>query len=102
MLYRRGDGQYVLHRIIRMEDSETCLCCGDNQWEREFVPQARMIARVDRFCRAGRWYDVEDAGYQLYAKLWTGLFPVRRPILWARRVLGQLRRAIIKNGGKPR
>lgn len=94
LLYRRKDGQYVLHRMIRMEDGETCLCCGDNQWERELVPLSRVMARVDRFCRAGRWYGVEDAGYQLYSRLWTGLFPVRRPMIWVRRGLGRLRRAM--------
>lgn len=95
MLYRRADGQYVLHRVIRMVDGETCLCCGDNQWQRELVPLSRGIARVDRFCRGGRWYEVDRCkSYQLYTRLWTGLFPVRRPILWVRRGLGCLRRAM--------
>ena len=95
LLYRRENGQYVLHRLIRMADDETCLLCGDNQWEREFLPRCRVIARVEAVCRAGTWIDLHShRGYLCYKFLWTALFPVRRPIILARRLLGLLRRTI--------
>lgn len=92
LLYRRDNGQYVLHRAIRMEDEATCLCCGDNQWQREYVALDHVIAQVDRFCRNGKWIDVRShRGYRTYTYIWTALFPVRRPIIAVRRVLGRLR-----------
>ena len=92
LLYRRASGQYVLHRLIRMVDRDTCLCCGDNQWQREFVPAASVMARVERFCRNGKWIDCKrDKGYCHYTKIWTALFPVRRPLIAVRRLLGRLR-----------
>lgn len=95
LLYRRAGGQYVLHRLIRMMDEDTCLCCGDNQWQRELVPAANVKARVDRFCRGGKWIDCNgNKAYRLYMNIWTVLFPVRRPIIAARRVSGRLRRKL--------
>jgi len=95
LLYRRESGQYVLHRLIRMEDEATCLCCGDNQWERELVPRSGVIARVESFSRKGKWVDTHcHPGYLIYKFIWTALFPVRRPIILARRLLGCLRRSI--------
>lgn len=95
LFYRRMNGQYVLHRLIRMEDENTCLCCGDNQWQRELLPLSCVLARVERVRRAGKQYDLNTCKiYRLYATIWTALFPVRRPILGVRRLLGWLRRKI--------
>jgi len=78
-----------------MVDDETCLLCGDNQWERELLSRSRVIARVEAVCRAGTWIDLHShRGYLCYKFLWTALFPVRRPIILARRLLGLLRRTI--------
>ena len=102
LLYRRENGQYVLHRLIRMEGDENCLFCGDNQWEGEIVPLSGVIARVDGVWRGGRWINLERKGsYLCYQRIWTALFPVRRPILGVRRLLGLLCRCINHNGGKP-
>ena len=95
ILYRRENGQYVLHRLIRMEDAATCLCCGDNQWERELVPLTQVVARVDRVCRDGAWIELRShRGYLCYRTIWTALFPVRRPVILLRRLLGRLRGSI--------
>ena len=95
LLYRRESGQYVLHRLIRMEDEATCLCCGDNQWERELVPRSRVIARAVGVSSRGKTIDLErHRGYLCYKTIWTALFPVRRPVILARRLLGWLRRSI--------
>ena len=99
LFYRRPSGQYVLHRLIRMEDAETCLICGDNQWERELLSLDRVIARVERFVRDGKWINCkDDQVYRLYTKIWTALFPVRRPIIMLRRCLGRLRAKMRRRG----
>lgn len=99
LFYRRPSGQYVLHRLIRMEDARTCLICGDNQWERELLSLDRVIARVKRFTHNGKWIDCKgNQVYQLYMKIWTALFPVRRPIIALRRCLGRLRAKMRRRG----
>ena len=46
-LYRRPDGQYVLHRIAEVGDTYTCI--GDNQFRMEpGVEHGQILALVDR------------------------------------------------------
>lgn len=90
ILYRRDNGQYVLHRIVKAEAGLTC--CGDNQWQPERVEPSQVIAVVSAFTRGKKTYGVTDMGYRLYARIWTELFPVRRPLIALRRALGRLRK----------
>ena len=48
-LYQKADGSYILHRVIRLCAPETCICCGDAQWEGEQVDEAQIIAYVTAF-----------------------------------------------------
>lgn len=93
ILYRRKNGQYVLHRVIQSEDLMGCVCCGDNDWRTELVHRADILGVVCAFCRGGETCTVQDRGYRLYAWLWTQTFPLRRPLLFVRRLLGRLKRA---------
>ena len=68
-LYRRDDGHYVLHRIVGVGETYTCM--GDNQ----FLPEAglrqeQMIAVVTAFCRGNRQIPVTSRGYRLYCRVW--------------------------------
>ena len=91
-LYRRENGQYVLHRLIR-RDGDVCIFCGDNQWEKEYLSYEGIIARVDKFRRGGKWIDAEESrGYRLYTFVWTALFPLRPMMIATRRLLGRLRK----------
>ncbi len=87
-LYRRPDGQYVLHRILEAGDTYTCM--GDNQFQREpGVRREQMIALVTAFTRDGRQYSVRDPGYRLYCRLWNLSRPARRLWLRARGWIGR-------------
>ena len=57
---------------------------GDNCWQREIIPHGQVVGIAVRFYRGGRWHEVTDPGYRLYARVWTDLFYVRRPFLWLR------------------
>ena len=91
-LYRRQDGTYVLHRVVRVVSEDRYLCCGDNQWKTEEIAAGQIIALVTEFTRKGKQYSVADLRYRLYVWLWVGILPVRRPLLAVRRWLGHLRR----------
>ena len=89
-LYQRRDGSYVLHRIVRVEQTYTCM--GDNQ----FVPEPgleheQIIGVVSAFSRGDKEYSVDSVGYRLYCRFWYYSRPLRR--LW-RRGLGWVRRCL--------
>lgn len=92
ILYRRENGSYILHRILSVEKDGSFLCSGDNQWEKEIVCREQILAKVTAFYRDEKRYSVEHPGYQVYTRLWVGLFAIRRPVLALRRQLGRLRR----------
>lgn len=95
ILYRRENGNYVLHRILRAK-GEDLVCCGDNQYRTEKVSARQALAIVTAFTHKGKTYLVTDKGYRLYVTLWVGLHPLRWAYLGPRRVFGRIRRAIQK------
>ncbi len=77
-LYRRADGSYVLHRVIKAADGEY-VCSGDNQIAVERgVRHENVIAVVTAFSRGNANYDVDGFGYKFYCRFWCLTRPVRR------------------------
>ena len=62
-LYRRRDGAFVLHRVVRVEQDGTYTMCGDhqNQLERGIRPE-QMIALATAFVRKGASPDRAECG----------------------------------------
>ena len=90
-LYQRDNGKYVLHRVIRVDET-TYTCMGDNQVDPEpGLRHEQMIAVVTSFTRNGRVIPVTSFEYKLYCRLWVGSRSIRR---FVRRVKGRLRRII--------
>lgn len=76
-LYRRKDGAFVLHRVVKAGDTYTCM--GDNQFKAETgIAHEQVIGIVTSFTRKGRAYSVSCAGYRLYCVLWHVTRPARR------------------------
>lgn len=68
-LYRRDNGQYVLHRILKAGDTYTCI--GDNQYEYEpGIRQDQLLAVVTGFYRGEKYYSVKNFGYKCYCRYW--------------------------------
>jgi len=68
-LYRRSNGQYVLHRIIKVNKNSYNLC-GDNQYIIEKnLPKESIIAVVKAFERNGKLYSCNDFIYKIYWRL---------------------------------
>ena len=89
-LYQRDNGQYVLHRVVRAEETITCM--GDNQFEKETgLRHDQMIAVVTAFHRGSRKHSVNEPGYWFYCRFWHYSRPIRhfwlRGIGWIRRHL---------------
>lgn len=87
-LYRRDDGKYVLHRVVKVDETYTCI--GDNQFVYEpGLRHDQMIAVVSAFCRDEKQYSISHTGYRIYCRLWYYSRPVRH---FCRRAIGWIRR----------
>jgi len=93
ILYRRDNGSYVLHRIVRNR-KDGWICSGDNQWQPEFVRFDQLEAVVSTILRNNKIYYVNQRGHGFWVWLWTAVFPLRRSVLAVRRLAGKLRRNI--------
>ena len=89
-LYQRDDGKYVLHRIVRVEDTYTCI--GDNQFEEETgVRHDQMIGLVTEFTRGEKPVSVKNWCYRLYCRIWHA---TRVPRLYWKKGIALLRRLV--------
>ena len=69
-LYQRDNGKYILHRIIHVGKTYTCM--GDNQFVKETgVRHDQMIGLVTTFTRGEKTISVEDWRYRLYCRVWA-------------------------------
>ena len=69
-LYQRDNGKYILHRVIGVGETYTCL--GDNQFAKEYgVRHDQIIGLVTEFTRGERTISVKNKWYQLYCRVWA-------------------------------
>lgn len=93
VLYKRPNGQYVMHRILKVRRDDYVIC-GDNRIRREFgVPDEWIIGILTAVIRDGKTIPVTDRKYRLYVHLWCDFFWIRAGIL---RVRGFLNRRLKK------
>ena len=83
-LYRRDNGQFVIHRIVKA--GETYTCVGDNQFALERgLRRDQMIALVTAFSRGEKEIPVTALSYRIYCRLWNWSRPIRcrwRALRW--------------------
>ena len=79
-MYTRPNQQGVIHRVLRVRDDDYIIA-GDNCWRREYVPKDQVRGIAVSFYRKGKWIGTDNRWYRCYARLWTDLFFIRRPIL---------------------
>lgn len=78
VLYRRADGSYILHRIIRVEHNGIVQITGDNQTPLEPVQaETQIVAKVTTAKRKGRLITTQSLTWQFYRTLWRWLRPIR-------------------------
>lgn len=67
-LYRRDNGQFVLHRVVKVKkDSYTF--CGDNQWRHEKgIRPDQILALMKGFYKDGEYKGLSGREYQNYCR----------------------------------
>lgn len=82
VLYRRSTGQYVLHRIIRLNPDGSLIMLGDAQIEKELLPGTAQICAIATQARhRNRMITPQDAYWKLYASIWRWVAPCRHSII---------------------
>jgi hypothetical protein len=69
ILYQRTNGKYVLHRIVGVGETYTCI--GDNQFVLEKgIAREQIIAVCTSFNRKGKEHSADVLLWRLYAVFW--------------------------------
>ena len=84
-LYKRPNGQYVLHRIIKVR-KKNYIVCGDNRWKTEIIPHEWVIACAIGYYKNGNFIPVNDKDYCKYLKT----LGIRRKKLWIKSITKRL------------
>ena len=87
--YRRDNGQFVLHRIVKLQKNGNYTCRGDNQGVNEFdVRDDQIIGVMTSFTRRGKKVDVNTSfGYKLYSRLWQLMYVFKLIRYYFKRVI---------------
>ncbi|MBR2616068.1 MAG: S24/S26 family peptidase [Clostridia bacterium] len=90
--YRRENGAFVLHRLIRKK-GDTLFFCGDNQFRKETgIRREQIIARLEKRIRKEKEMDRATLPFRFIAFF----LPVRRTLLWG----ADLVKRIVKRIGR--
>ena len=76
-LYRRDNGQVILHRILKVR-AEDYVICGDNRWQCETgITDRHIMGVLKAVVRNGHEIPTSSRRLRIYAHLWCDLFPLR-------------------------
>ena len=81
ILYRRDSGDYILHRICRVEGETFCLV-GDAQVQLEHgIRRDQVLAIVTAVRRKGTLLQRGSFWWEFFEKIWLRLIPLRRVLI---------------------
>lgn len=79
IFYKRDDGHFVLHRVVKVCKDNTFILRGDNQYIKEKgVRYDNVIAILKSFTRKGKKYNVNQFKYKLYSHFWVNTVYIRK------------------------
>lgn len=95
VLFRRDNGDYVLHRIIKVQENGYIIC-GDNLEQMEPVREEQVLGVLTEIVRDGKKIQVTDASYLFYVHFWWDAYPVRFLYRRTRYILGKAKKRLLK------
>lgn len=93
VLFKRDNGQYVLHRILKVRPADYWIV-GDNCFTGENIREDQILGVLTAVVRDGTNIPVTDRRYRAYVHLWCDCYPVRFFLLRCRHLAGALLRKI--------
>lgn len=84
-LYKRENGQYVLHRIIKVT-KDGYVIRGDNTYSNEYgVTDSQILGVLSGVIRNGKEISVNSLGYRVYSYFWLYTYYIRKVVVWMKR-----------------
>ena len=94
--YRRANGQFVLHRVMKCRKDGTYVMCGDNQVELEFgIRPEQIIGYTHQLYKGDTVISLSSFRYRIYCIFWTCM-PYRRGIRFLKRCLSFAKRKLMR------
>ena len=85
--YRRDNGQFVLHRVVKIEKDGTYTMCGDNQTTLEFgIKREQIIGYVAWLYKGEKKRSMRSLSYKMYV-LFYCCIPLRKAMRFPKRVI---------------
>lgn len=84
-LYKRKNGQYVLHRIIKV-NKDGYVIRGDNTYSNEYgVTDSQILGVLSGVIRNGKEIGVNSFWYKVYSYFWLYTYYIRKVVVWMKR-----------------
>lgn len=81
VLYKRENGNYIMHRIVG-KNSDGFILCGDNQYDKEYgIKNEQILGLLTGVIRDGKEIKTDSYAYKFYAFFWCNSLYIRRFIL---------------------
>lgn len=77
-LYQTRDGQFVLHRVVKVLPDSYVMLGDSNLLREEGITDGQIVGVVCAFCRGGKKHTTAEPLYRLYCRVWTALPLLRR------------------------
>lgn len=76
--YQRSSGQYVMHRICRVDQEGNCFFVGDAQMVIEGpIEPSRIFGKITSVKRKGKWIGPGDFWWEFFEHVWLNMIPLR-------------------------
>lgn len=76
VLFKRKNGQYVLHRILKVREKDYWIV-GDNCVSGEYVCDDQILGILTSVVRDGNTISTSNLFYRIYVQTWCRCYPVR-------------------------
>ena len=94
--YRRKNGQFVLHRVVKRESDGSYVFCGDNQTVLERgIEESQIIGIMTALYKKEEPFSMTSFSHKLYLLIWCSI-PIRKLLRFPRRCVNKLMRIIKK------
>ena len=95
--YKRDSGQFVLHRVMSVQDDGTYTMCGDNQIYLEAgIRPDQIIGKVRRLYKKEKLFRFDSLRYRFYLATWCSM-RIRLFLRLPQRAWGRMKRICKKS-----
>ena len=73
----RDNGQYVMHRICKVDKNGDCFFVGDAQQLIEGpIKENQIFGKITKVKRKGKWIGPDDFWWRFFEKIWMNVIPM--------------------------